>query len=103
MDIVIIALSIAFGSVLGYLFLKFRQYRNIVGPESLSRTFNKKFATVYTCERGMHRVMLPSGVDIPHLISSVVVDHPGKIPVCTVSFICNISTSQHKALSQYKS
>jgi hypothetical protein len=65
------------------------------------KSFCKKLATVFTDEMGFHKVMLPSGEVIPHLVKTVTTD---EVAFSTVQFdlVCNIVQTKGEALEKYK-
>lgn len=65
------------------------------------KSFCKNLATVFIDKLGFHKVMLPSGEEIPHLVKTVTTD---EIAFSTVSFdlVCNIVSTKEEALKKYK-
>lgn len=62
--------------------------------------FYNKLATVFT-ENGRHKVMLPNGMVIPHLVKTVVTDGVEKAEV-TFTVFCNIEATKEEALMAYE-
>lgn len=64
------------------------------------KKFCKKLATVFTDENGYHKVMLPSGEVIPHLVKTITTDEVG---FSTVQFdlVCNVVPTKKDALEKY--
>lgn len=63
--------------------------------------FNKDFATVYTDDRGQHKVVLPNQINIPFIIETITVDTVGEDAHVTVTFLCNITRTEAEALEKY--
>lgn len=63
------------------------------------KKFSKHFATVFV-ENGYHKLMLPSGEVIPHLIETVTVDSIEYSKV-TLTAICNVVSNKEEALKKY--
>lgn len=63
------------------------------------KSFNKSFATVFT-DGKHHKVMLPTGELVPHLIKTVTVD---AIDFSKVEFelLCNVVETKEDALKSY--
>jgi len=67
----------------------------------MAKYFYKGFATVYV-ENGAHKVMLPDGSIIPHLIQTVTDDGIETASV-TMRIACNVAASKEEALEKYAS
>jgi hypothetical protein len=65
------------------------------------KSFNKNLVSVFTDERGNHKVILPSGEVIPHLIKTVTTDDV-EIAVVEFKMICNVVATKEDALQKYK-
>ena len=63
------------------------------------RKFNKIFATVFT-ENGFHKVMLPSGEVLPHLVKSVTTDEI-EISQVEIEMLCNVVSTKEDAVKLY--
>lgn len=63
--------------------------------------FCKQFVTVFTDENGYHKVMLPNGEEIPHLLKTVTTDVVGFSKV-EFEITCNIVATKDEALEKYK-
>lgn len=63
--------------------------------------FHKEFATVYTDELGQHRLMLPEGIDLPHIVRTVIVDDAGDPSVAVINFMVNLVPTKSDALMGY--
>jgi len=63
------------------------------------RAFAKIFATVFT-ENGFHKVMLPSGEVLPHLVESVTTDGI-EISKVKIEMCCNVVATKEEALELY--
>jgi hypothetical protein len=65
------------------------------------KKFCKCFVTVFTDKNGKHKVMLPSGEEIPHLVKTVTTDD---VLFSTVQFdmACNVVATKEEALEKYK-
>jgi len=65
------------------------------------RSFNKGLVSVFTDENGYHKVMMPSGEVIPHLIKTVTTN---EVDFSKVEFemICNVVATKEDALENYK-
>jgi len=65
------------------------------------KSFCKSFVTVFTDKNGHHKVLLPSGEEIPHLVKTVTTD---EVMNSTVQFdiACNVVSTKEEALKKYK-
>ena len=59
------------------------------------------FASVYTDEKGLNRIVLPTGEDVPHLLSTNTECKVDAIPTCTFSLVVNIVSTKEEALKKY--
>jgi hypothetical protein len=66
----------------------------------MSRRFNKEIVTVF-CENGYHKVMLPSGVVLPHAVDSVTQNGVYSSTV-TITMICNVVQTKREAVKNYE-
>ena len=66
----------------------------------MSKRFNKAIATVF-CENGFHKVMLPSGVVLPHSVKTVTEDGVFTSSV-TITMICNVVQTKREAVKKYE-
>lgn len=69
-----------------------------------TRKFNPIFPSVFTDEKGVHRVVLPSGEEIPHLTETVVTDKAGagEIPVLAFKVVVNLVSTKEEAIKLYQ-
>lgn len=63
------------------------------------KRFQKVFATVFT-EDNHHKVMLPSGVVLPHIVETVTADGVSHA-TCKVEMVCNVVATKEDALKEY--
>ncbi len=63
------------------------------------KSFNKKIATVFT-DGKHHKIMLPSGEIIPHLVETITTDNV-EFSKVTMTMICNVVETKEEALSNY--
>lgn len=61
--------------------------------------FNKHFATVFT-ENEAHKVMLPSGEVIPHLVQTIANDGI-EMATVTMTLACNVVATKKDAIDRY--
>lgn len=66
----------------------------------MAKGFFPGFATVFT-EGGAHKVMLPNGELIPHLVQTVTDDGVDTARV-TMTFLVNVASTKEEALEKYK-
>lgn len=63
--------------------------------------FNKSLVSVFTDENGQHKVVLPSGEVIPHLVKTVTTNEPG-FSIVMIEMVCNVVVTKNDALENYK-
>lgn len=63
--------------------------------------FDKKIWTVYTDERGQHKLMSPNCEDVHDLVGTIAVDIVNKPTICEAIFLVNLVTDRDAALKGY--